>query len=368
MIAASFCRQTSAPSSVLADVSVAVEGSHIASLSPGASLDGRTFVMPALVNAHDHGRGLHHIAFGARDQTFEIWRAALYAQPPLDPYLNAALAFGRMANAGVGTVMHVYSSIRSDRLLDDATAIARAAEDVGIRLGFVVPLRDRQTLGYAPDDALLARHDPRDQALIRDTWLYPFPTPAAYMELVDAVAARIASPRVHVLYGPNSPQACSDALLAAVADASARTGRGVTTHLLETSIQRSWADATYPNGFVRHLADLGLVSPRFTAAHGVWLNAEDIALLAAGGAAVAVNASSNLRLRSGIAPVPAFLETGLRVCFGVDSFALDDDEDALKEMRFAHQLFSPARRRVAVDRSGPVRGLGPPWVSCRHRA
>ncbi len=107
--------------------------------------------MPALVDAHDHVRGLHHLAFGARDQTFEIWRAALYAQPPLDLYMNCALAFGRLAQAGVGSVMHVYSPIKVDRLAEDAEIISRAARDVGIRLAFAVPLRDQMTLGYGED-------------------------------------------------------------------------------------------------------------------------------------------------------------------------------------------------------------------------
>src|SRR4051794_16262040 len=164
--------------------------------------------LPALVDAHDHGRGLHHIAFGARDQNFELWRAALYAQPALDPYLNAALAFGRLAQSGVGSVMHVYSSIRVDRMADDAEAIARAARDVGIRLGFVVPLRDQQTLGYGSDELLLGMHDAQDQEFVRNTWLYPFPSPQTYMDLVTEVARRIEGPTVSVHLGPNSPQAC----------------------------------------------------------------------------------------------------------------------------------------------------------------
>ena len=364
MINATYGLARAAPLSLLENVAITMDGGSIGGVAPESGNGPRIFAMPALVNAHDHCRGLHHVAFGARDQNFEIWRAALYAQPPLDPYLNAALAFGRLAQAGVGTVMHVYSSIRTDRLLDDAAAIARAAEDVGIRLGFVVPLRDQQTLGYAPDAELIARHEGNDQALIRDTWLYPFPTPDDFMQLVDAVAATIEGPRVSVLYGPNSPQACSDDLLAAIGDASRRTGRGITTHLLETSIQRAWADARYPHGFIRHLVELGIVCPRFTAAHGVWLNADDIDLMAAHDAAVAINASSNLRLRSGTAPVPAFLKAGLRLCFGVDSFALDDDEDALKEMRFAHWLFSPHD----TDRPLTVEALLEGWGSNGFRA
>ncbi|WP_213769812.1 amidohydrolase family protein [Bradyrhizobium sp. dw_78] len=296
--------------------------------------------MPALVDAHDHVRGLHHIAFGAKDQTFEVWRAALYAQPPLDLYMNCALAFGRLAQAGVGSVMHVYSSINVERMAEDAEIISRAARDVGVRLALAVPLRDQLTLGYADDEKLLALHDPRDREFIRNTWLYPFPSPRTYMDMVADIARKVEGPTVSVQYGPNSPYACSDKLLQSIAEASARDGRRVTTHILETSLQRRWANATYPKGFVRHLADLGLITERFTGAHGIWLTPDEIRIMAENGAQIAINASSNLRLRSGIAPVSEYIKAGMRFSFGIDSFSIDDDEDAFRELRVGHWLFS----------------------------
>ena len=315
-------------------------GDRISEISDGAQ-GGGLLAMPALVDAHDHARGLHHIGFGARDQNFELWRAALYAQPPIDPYLNAALAFGRLAESGVGTVMHVYSSIRVDRLLDDAEAIARAARDVGIRLGFVVPLRDVQTLGYGSDEQLLALHDQQDQQFVRDTWLYPFPSPQTYMDLVKEIAHRIEGPLVTVQLGPNSPQACSDALLDAIAEASAQDRRRITTHLLETSTQRKWADSQHETGFIKRLCDIGIICERFTGAHGVWLRPDDVALMAEREAQIAINVSSNLRLRSGLAPVAGYIRAKMPFSFGVDSFGFDDDDDALRELRLANWIFSP---------------------------
>jgi cytosine/adenosine deaminase-related metal-dependent hydrolase len=225
-------------------------------------------------------------------------------------------------------------------MADDAEIICRAARDVGVRLALVVPLRDEQTLGYADDEALLALHDPRDRDFIRKTWLYPFPPRDTYMQLVAEIARRVEGPMVSVQYGPNSPQACSDALLRRIAEASERDGRRVTTHLLETSIQRRWADAKYPKGFIRHLANLGLISPRFAGAHGVWLTRGEIDLMADKGAQIVINASSNLRLRSGIAPVADYIKAGMTFSFGIDSFSIDDDEDAFRELRVGHWLFS----------------------------
>ena len=62
--------------------------------------------MPALANAHDHGRGLRPLTYGAVDQALETWFTALNIHPKVDPYLNAAVAFARMArsaSAGVSS-------------------------------------------------------------------------------------------------------------------------------------------------------------------------------------------------------------------------------------------------------------------------
>ena len=331
----------------LRGATIRIEDGRIASVTasgdPATAGEGKRFVaLPALPNPHDHGRGLHHIAVGAKDQMFELWRAALYAYPPLDPYLSCAVAFGRLARAGVGAVVQVYSSIKVDRLLDDAIAICRAARDVGIRLAFVVPFRDQLTLGYAPDDVLLARHDPRDHDIIRNTWLYPFPSPEGYMDVFRSIAAACEGPLVSVQYGPNSPYACSDALLERLAAGSAGDGRRIQTHLLETRTQREWGDATYKQGYLRHLDELGLLSPRFSGAHGVWLRPDDCALLAERGSAIAVNTSSNFRLRSGIAPVGEFIRAGLDFGIALDSFSFDDDDDAFRELRLTHWVHSPS--------------------------
>src|SRR5947209_2718258 len=125
-------------------VSIGMAEGRITSVSASGDLASagagkRWLALPALTDPHDHGRGVHHIALGASDQIFELWRPALYAMPPLDPYLSAVVAFGRLARAGIGSVLMVYSSIRTDRLPDDAAAISRAACDVGIRMSFAVP-------------------------------------------------------------------------------------------------------------------------------------------------------------------------------------------------------------------------------------
>ncbi|MGE0748286.1 MAG: amidohydrolase family protein [Rhodospirillales bacterium] len=351
------------------DVAIEVSGGKIAGIREAAGAGAGRVVLPALVNAHDHGRGLRHLAYGAANAPLELWRPALYAHPPLDMYANAALAFGRLALAGFGSVVHVHSTIDVDRLADEAEQVCRAARDIGIRLAFVVPLRDKRTMTLAEDEAFVELHEPGDRAFIRQTFLRPFPGPDVYVQLVREIAARCEGGLVTVQYGPNSPQACSDALLEATAAASAEDGRRIHTHLLETRYQRQWADAAYPHGYLPHLDALGLLSPRFTGAHGVWLDEAECALMAERGASVAINTASNLRLRSGIAPVAGFLRHGVHFAMGIDSAALDDDDDGWRDLRLTQHLHNlpgrePALTTAAAFRAATTGGA----VVCSNRA
>ena len=200
-------------------------------------------------------------------------------------------------------------------------------------------------------------------------------SPAEYIALADAVAAAAANPMFDVQYGPNGPQWCSSALLTAVAEASARSGRRIHMHLLETRYQRLWADAAHPGGVVKYLDSIGLLSPRLTLAHCVWARQDELELLAERGVTIVVSSSSNLHLRSGIAPVAMMLKAGCRVALGVDGKAFDEDDDALRELRLAHLLhaglgfaagvsreqmlqiaFSHGRRSVTnIDNGGAIR-------------
>ncbi len=97
-------------------------------------------------------------------------------------------------------------------------------------------------------------------------------------------------------------------------------------------------DATYRSGVVSFLDRIGLLSPRLTVAHGVWLKPDELQVLAAREVIISLNTSSNLRLGSGIAPARDMLARGVPLALGLDGLALDDDGDALREMRLADVL------------------------------
>ncbi len=84
---------------------------------------------------------------------------------------------------------------------------------------------------------------------------------------------------------------------------------------------------------VRYLADLGVLSDHTIAAHCVHVSPEDIALLAELEVGVAHNPVSNLKLASGIAPVPAMLEAGVKVGLGTDGAASNNTLDLMRDMQ-----------------------------------
>lgn len=297
-----------------------------------------SLALPALCNAHDHGRGFRPSAYGVADDAVELWVPGTYTLPPLDPYLVAAVALGRMAESGVASVVHCHLFRPPERIVAEAEAVARVARDIGVRVAFVVPLRDRNRLGYGDDDAILAHMDPGFRDAVAANFRRPLPDMREQIAAVGEIARRFGGAFFHVQYGPIGVEWCSDALLEAVAADSARTGLRVHMHLLESRQQREWADHAYPDGIVRQLDRMGLLSPRLAVAHGVWLTPDECKLLAERGVVVSVNTTSNLRLRSGVAPMAAMRAAKLGVAFGMDSLSLDDDDDMLRELRLAYRV------------------------------
>jgi cytosine/adenosine deaminase-related metal-dependent hydrolase len=319
---------------------ISIEGDRIASIEPASDLPAdRLLAFPALVNAHDHGRAIRTSSIGADAKPLESWLYYLALFPRVDPYLAAAINFANNALGAAGTVMVHYTRAQGfTELPEEAAEVARAARDVGVRAGFAVSMKDRNPLVYGPTEPILDSLAPETRVEIERQFRRTPPSPDEYMALVDDVAAAAGSYGVDVQYGPNGVQWCTKKLLEAVAEASQRTGRRVHMHLLETRYQRQWLDAEYPEGVVRMLDSIGLLSPRLTLAHCVWARPDELELLAGRGVIISVNSSSNLHLHSGIAPVQRMIEKRCLIALGIDGKALDDDDDSLRELRLSYLL------------------------------
>src|SRR6185437_2515147 len=163
---------------------------------------------------------------------------------------------------------------------------------------------------------------------------------AEQVAMVEAVAADIEGPGVTVQYGPAGVQWCSDEMLRRIGTAAERSGRRVHMHLLETRYQRNWADRTYPQGIVRYLDEMDLIAAR--------------------GATIVINTSSNFIVSSGLAPVGEMLRRGCRLAMGLDGLSFDEDEDTLREMRLLYAVHKAAGFEIRVRREDLLR------IACEH--
>ncbi len=351
-------------------VSLGIEDGRIARMADATGAAEDIIVMPALVNAHDHARPLRASSVGAFGKPLETWLHRLAMMAPVDPYLATLAPLARAALGGQGAVMihHVRAMGLTD-YVTETEAMARAARDVGVRVALGIGMRDCNPLVYGAHDQLLADLEGPARAEIEARFLsQPMMPIKEQLARVDAVAAAVGGPMLDVQYAPNGPQWCSEALWEAIAEASARTGRRITTHLYETKYQRAWADRTYPQGMLKRWKEIGLLSPRLTLAHCVYAEPDELEMIAEAGCTIVTNASSNLALRSGIAPLAEMLKRGCKVAMGIDGQAFDEDDDALREIRLLWSLhagwgfdraFEPSEiLRVALENGRDAVGAG----------
>lgn len=362
-----------------ADFAVAVEGERIAAAGawpalrsqyPTAAVSGGAdcVLLPAMVNSHDHGRGLGSLALGVGDDLLEIWLPRLGRQLAIRPYLAAAYDGLRLARAGVGLTAHSHNPHAWTALFDEAPDALRGYQDAGIRVAFHPPIIDQNTLIYDGREAFLTGLPDDLRPLARS---FMGPIPLSQDEYLTGLAAlwdgQRANPLVRIQVSPAGGQWCSDALITACVDFARQRGTRVQMHMLETRYQRAYAFRRWGKSFSTHLDEIGALGPWLTLAHMVWIEDDDLPLLAARGVGVAHNPGSNLRLRSGVAPVARMLAAGVQVGVGLDGHGLDDDQDYLRELRLAWTLAnrpgaaSPSVSAGQVWQMGTTTGAGITW-------
>ena len=309
---------------------------------PDAELGGPDHaVIPGLVNSHHHGRGVTTLQMGTCDDCLEVWILAGWGRRPYDHYLMTLYTALNMLESGTTTVMYNHPQTAAATLKEDADAVLRGFLDAGMRVAFSSYLRNQNRVVYAGDDEFLGGL-PAD--LADDVRRY---LSAAHMSDDDYFAFsdemhreyhNHSSGKVRVLLSPANAQWNSDEFLVRCKEQTARLQTGIHMHLVESAYQKDYGIRTWGKTPVEHLHDLEFLGPEVSFAHAVWLTDRDIELLADAGATVCHNASSNLRLKNGIAPVNPMLARGVNVAMGTDSTAINDDDDLLQEMRLVSKL------------------------------
>ena len=308
------------------------------------ALGGRgRLAMPGLINAHSHGRGLSALQQGIPDDVLELWLVSLPLLKPLDPYWNILHSAAQLLRSGVTTVIHSHVGGGTfEAYRQGVERGIRAYEDAGMRVAFAMGLKEHHNLVFDDDEIFLSALDLPLRDRVRQELLgRPNIGADEYFRLFDELYARYQEPdhpRTQLFLSPVGPQWCSDAFMRRVAERSAITGTGVHIHVSESVYEKWFGPREWGASVVEHLDNMGLLGPRLSLVHSVWLDEREIRHCATSGAVVVHNPSSNLRLHNGIAPLNPMLAAGVTVALGVDSTALDDDEDMLREMRLAMNL------------------------------
>ena len=156
--------------------------------------------------------------------------------------------------------------------------------------------------------------------------------------------------KIRVTVAPSNVHRCTDNLLVGLRDLASKYETGIHIHLQETIYQKLYGLRTWDKTPLQHLDDLDFLGPDVVCGHGVWVTDEDIETMASHRVYICHNASSNLRLKSGIAPVNYFLDNGLKIALGSDEAGLNDDKDMIQEMRLALNV----HRVPGVDKTPPT--------------
>jgi 5-methylthioadenosine/S-adenosylhomocysteine deaminase len=141
--------------------------------------------------------------------------------------------------------------------------------------------------------------------------------------------------RLHIGFGPHAAYSLPPEGLTAVAEAAQARGALVQIHLAETEAEGRLVEERYGLRAPALLASLGVLDGPVLAAHAIWLDEDDLDLMAARQVAVAHCPGSNGKLGSGVAPLAALLARGIRVGLGTDGPASNDDLHLWDEMRLA---------------------------------
>ncbi len=178
--------------------------------------------------------------------------------------------------------------------------------------------------------------------------LYDFPSPAYGeiengLRLTETLIERWrGDPLISIAVEPHAPYTCSPELLKKCHDISARHEVPLVVHLSENEEEVKQILDRYGRRPVEHLAAHGLLDQRLVADHCVALSETDIGLLAENHVKVVHNPESNMKLASGIAPVPRLLESGITVALGTDGCASNNNLDMFGEMDTCAKLHKAA--------------------------
>lgn len=268
-----------------------------------------SIVLPGLINAHTHAAMTLLRGYGS-DNPLKIWLEK-YIWPVEGKFVSyefvkdgTDLACYEMIRNGVTTFVDMYFY---------ENAVADAVLESGMRAVLCTGILDFPTPGAKTPQEGIEKTKDFIKEYKNHTQIYP-------------------------CVGPHAPYTCSPETLQAAMDVAQNYDTLFHIHLSETLTEVEDIKSRYKNTPVKHLKEIGILNERILAAHMVHPTEEEIELLAEYKVKVAHCPESNLKLASGISPVPKMLEKGITVAIGTDGTASNDDLDVIGEISTAAKI------------------------------
>lgn len=266
-------------------------------------------ILPGLINTHTHAAMTLLRGYGS-DNPLKVWLEQ-YIWPVEGKFVSyefvkdgTDLACYEMIRNGVTTFVDMYFY---------ENAVAEAVLDSGMRAVLCTGILDFPTPGAKTPQEGIEKTKEFIKEYKDNDYIYP-------------------------CVGPHAPYTCSPKTLQMAMDVAQEYDTLFHIHLSETLTEVEDIKTRYGNTPVKHLKEIGILNDRVLAAHMVHPTQEEIELLAEYRVKVAHCPESNLKLASGVAPVPKMIEKGVTVAIGTDGTASNDDLDVIGEISTAAKL------------------------------
>jgi len=285
-------------------------------------------VMPGLVNAHTHAAMTLFRGY-ADDMPLQqwleehIWPVEAHLTDN-DVYTGTMLACLEMIRSGTTAFADMYFH------MDQA---ARAVEESGIRASLSYGMIELF-------DEAKAKTELQEGGRFVKQW------------------NNAADGRITTMYGPHAPNTCSRGFLSKVKEQAVEDKARIHIHMLETEAELNQMKEQYGMCSVNMLDEIGFLGPDVLAAHCIWLSAGDMDIMAGKGVNAIHCPVSNMKLASGIAPVPELLSRGVNVALGTDGCASNNSLDMFGEMKTAALLHKVNTMDPTAMPAGEVLKMG----------
>lgn len=304
---------------------------------PGTVIDARDrLVIPGFVNAHYHS---HDVLFKGFFEPMPLYFWFVNALPPQYPKRSTEevrartlLGAAECLHAGITTIQDMLTISPFDDSHVDT--VIKAYADVGIRATLSLQIGDLKGLDRVPfwrESIPPEMHSYVGGAVEPSSGEGPVEWVARQYRRVSALP-----PRLRWALSPTSAIMSSPELLSEIASLSDEAGLRVFTHIYETRSEALGSRlflAEHGGSQVKYLRSIGLLGPRLGLAHGVWMNGEEIEILAETGTSVILNPASNMKTKGGVAPIRRYLASRVRLGLGCDNCSCTDIQNMFQAMR-----------------------------------